>query len=124
MAGPECVFPFRSEALDRLEKVPAPFLSALGWHLGVAARGSYVEAGVSREDSIKQLESLNEVLIVVLEQLRSLPKGAPAYPNDAILDVLAEKAVVGTRSGDLRWAVERALQDIERWESDGSYQAV
>lgn len=107
--------PFRQVVLGCLERMPVAFLSALGWHLGVSARASYVEAGVPPGDAIERVESLNEVLVVVLEQLRSLSRGEPAYPDEVLLDVLSEKAKVGGRSGDLRWAVERALQDVDLW---------
>ena len=46
-------------------------------------------------------------------------KDKPADPDDVLLDVLAEKAVVGMCSRDLPRAVEPALQDIDPGESDG-----
>lgn len=104
--------PFRRTVLECLERSPIAFLSALGWHLGISARGSYVEAGIASIDAIERLESMNEVLIVVLAQLRSSSRGEPAYPDDVMLDVLSEKARVSGRQGDLRWAVERTLEDL------------
>jgi hypothetical protein len=109
----------RTKFLARLDRDPVLFLSTVAWNLAIVTRGSYVEAGVSPSDAIRQLESLNEVLIPVLEQLGSLSRGEQAYPDDVLVDVLTQRAEVGGRSADLLWAADRAGYFIDRWLSGG-----
>ena len=96
-----------------LSESPRRFLSSLGAYLGISARASYVEAGQDRDVAITRLTAFNEVHIVVLAQLASLDREVPAYPDEALLGVLFEKAQRGGIAGDLWWAATEALNEIE-----------
>ena len=81
----------------------AEFLAELVWWLVLAGRSDYPGAGAAIEQSQKALECLNELQHVVAAQLRSsLRGGTPAYPDDAFLDVLAERA--SSRGCGVGWA--------------------
>lgn len=93
----------------RLDTSPRSFLASLAWHLAIGARGGYVAAGNEPPDAANLLQGHNEVLVVILEQLRSLDLEKPAYPNDVLLPVLIETAQHGDCSGNLGWAINQAM---------------
>ncbi len=90
----------------------ANFLAALLSSLGVSARGGYVEAGNPLERAHAIMRCHNELILVVVAQLRqTLGIAGAGYPDDTFVDVLSEKSKGGDCAGALRWAVEQALGD-------------
>ena len=103
----------RQNVMDILQEAPGPYLQELLWHLHISARDSYAgHRGL--EDAARGLQGLNEVGLVVAEQLRSLPKGKPAYPDEAFVNILHQKAEIFGCAGALQWSMEQALRWVPR----------
>ncbi len=96
----------RLQALRALQQDGASALLArVAYWLALLARNDYVEAGSDPRDAYARLRTNNERMIVLAGQLRKLAGDSGfGYPNDAFLDVLAEKP------GGNSDAVERALE--------------
>lgn len=85
------------------------FLVALLYGLAMGGRGEYVDAGNTSEHALAALRGVNELVLVVATQLRGVQVGEPAYPSDALLVVLGEKADVAGCEAALAWALKFAL---------------
>jgi hypothetical protein len=92
---------------------------SLARQLTVAGRAAYVAAGTRPEISRATLECLNELQIVVLEQIAGTIDARFGYPDEAFLDVLAEKAAGRECSVSLERALSGALAESERLRSNG-----
>lgn len=85
------------------------FLLSLSAEMTIAARDSYMEAGLTATDSQMSLRCLNELQIVVGKQLAAaVLDEPPSYPDQAFLDVLTEKARVGGCPSKVETALRRA----------------
>lgn len=86
------------------------FLMLLAFELTMAARGGYVEAGNEPARAAAWLRCHNELMMVVVKQLRSSPgKPSVGYPDEVFMEILASKAKTGGCELGLRYALERAL---------------
>ena len=88
------------------------FLLALADNITLRARGEYVETGNSQNHTLAALRALNEVMIVVVTQARSSTRCKPAYPDDAFLRVIVEKASAGKCEHVVKAALADALRQI------------
>jgi hypothetical protein len=65
------------------------------------------------EHAGRRWAGINEVVLTLATQAASyLHGGPPAYPDEALLAVLEEKAVVGGCVGEVRWAANEALRRL------------
>jgi hypothetical protein len=88
-----------------------PALLRLAAELTLAARGSYVEAGLNESDAVARLRCLNELQIVVGKQIASSVLGQdPAYPDEAFVLVLQDKSASGDCEMILREVLDRMLR--------------
>ncbi len=108
----------RDELLEVLRDRPAALLSSWLWFLSTSARQYYTQIGVAEDDSARALQCANELSQILSGQLRSVLSGREAYPFEALLDTLTERAA-GVCSGDLRWSAEQALADVNATEVPG-----
>lgn len=89
------------------------FLVQLAYWLTIRARGAYIEAGNEPDRAVVGLRCFNELLMVVTKQLlASQGIGGVGYPDEAFIQVLAEKAEIGGCDYGLRWSLEQALQQV------------
>jgi len=86
------------------------FLGALADEITIAGRANYVAAGNSEADAARTLTCLNELLIVVIKQIRQeVVEPGVGYPDAAFLEVLQEKAKGERCERFLLKAMHRAL---------------
>jgi hypothetical protein len=86
------------------------FLAALAHELTIAARGAYPEASTDPDRSTEALRYSNEMVMVVVKQLRaSLGADDVGYPDRAFINVLLETARAGGREQALHFSVDRAM---------------
>lgn len=77
--------------------------------LTIAGRASYPGAGLTIPESQEALQCINELQIVALKQLAASVVGTlPAYPDDAFIEVLEEKAALRACEEHLRTAARLA----------------
>src|SRR5260221_13542602 len=96
LRGVEGVAGIRDEALAALSgRNRERFLAALVGAIALAGRGEYMEAGNTEAHALAALRAINEMGIVVGKQLRSSLAGQSAYPDEAVIDVLEDKAKIG-----------------------------
>lgn len=100
-----------NEFLDRLRSVRrGAFLGNLCAEVAQAARGAYTEAGRSPEEAARLLRCSNELILVIAKQIWSdTGETDIGYPDNALFDVLTEKATMGGCRAELDMALERAL---------------
>ena len=93
----------------------AMFLAVLVDELTLSARGEYE---VGRKDAVRGgagLRPFNEMLRVVAAQLgRTAGTGARGYPNEALVDVLWENAVIGEIQQSVATALQRTVERVRR----------
>lgn len=89
------------------------FLIALAFGVAFAARGEYAEAGNDEMHALIALRSVNEMMIVITDQIKSSRSGKPAYPDDAFLRVLKDNAAIGGSENVFFWALENAIDDLK-----------
>jgi hypothetical protein len=88
------------------------FLSCLGLALATAARDSY--RGERGEKEASSLESLNEMLIIILKQIAASIAGSQnPYSDDVFLATLEHHARDDKAAEALRWSINRVLEDLE-----------
>jgi hypothetical protein len=92
---------------------PATLLAVWIRNVCVSARGSYTAAGVEPTTCASRLSCINELVLVMSTQLQSLGSEQLAYPVDALLTVLKEKAERNGCLGDLEWGAQRAIAHFE-----------
>jgi hypothetical protein len=89
------------------------FLATLLAELGLAGRATYQGKAMTAEAASQGLRCVNELHIVAAKQLRSeLGPGSMAYPDEALVSVLVEKAAAG---GCLEWlsvSLGRAITQV------------
>jgi hypothetical protein len=91
-----------------------PFLLALSSELTIAARYSYVQAGLTPDASQQALRCVNELQIVVLKQLAAAVLGRrAAYPDQSFLTVLEETAALGLCDERLRDSLRLAIDTVQ-----------
>ncbi len=93
------------------------FLARFIFHLSETARGSYPEAGVDKEQAIKNLRAFNEIVQVVSKQLLAalgIWAIRDAYPQDVFVDLIFRIAQRGDAQAqmDFQWAFAMSLSDI------------
>lgn len=103
---------WRNRVPAALQVDPGKLLS--GWlvYLSTGARGYYCAAGASTKASAEALECINEVVLVLAKQLKSLAASKRAYPDDALIVALREKATHGECGGMLEVSADDALSDL------------
>lgn len=90
------------------------FLVALSGHVTLRARAEYIEAGHNDErQALAALRAINEVMIVIVKQLKSTMDGKPAYPDEAFLQVISEKAAIGGCEEVVRAALIYAVKEMQ-----------
>ena len=109
---------FRERVLELLvgpDRIP--YLLTLASHFTLRARGEYVEAGQNEEaQALASLRAANEVMIVIVKQLRSSMAGQPDYPEDVFVRILLEKSAIGGREGVARDAIVNAIREFDgKW---------
>ena len=63
---------------------------------------------------LRRTLAINEVVLVLATQLASELGGGPlAYPDEALLDVLKDKADAGQCAGEVLWATREALRRVD-----------
>ena len=109
---PSSEFPARF-ARSALSANPC-FLAELGFFLGQAARGAYVEAGVTPSDAIRKARSFNEMGLIILDQLCHLLRRSKGDRSPAdFLAALSHWAELGDCSQELIWALSEAEKLVE-----------
>lgn len=97
-----------------LRKHPRRFLA--GWieYLGIAARGHYPRATPQEENRADVLICMNELVIVLAKQLRSMDLEKIAYPEDALIETLFTKGDIRREAcvEDLLIATRWALEEV------------
>lgn len=78
----------------------AAVLCRLAFQCSIAARGSYVEAGCSRDDAAKELRGYNEILLILNDELEAaINDGARRTPEDLASAVEHWVTTAGIRTG-------------------------
>ncbi len=97
-----------ASALDRGSSVA--ILCGTAYWLAVSGREVYRGPVPLADVALERLKTLNEIQIILTSQLKSEMEGGPAaYPTEALVAALFERAVMGDCVSSLTWAVERAV---------------
>jgi hypothetical protein len=87
------------------------FLALWVQGLCIAARGP---DPAGPEQDAGRLLGINEVALVLVTQIVScLDGGPPAYPDEALLTALEERATHWGCVGEVRWAAQEALRRLD-----------
>lgn len=63
---------------------------------------------------LRKVLAINEVALLLGKQLASeLSDGPSAYPDEALLDVLRDKAIAGQCVAEVRWAAGEAIRRLD-----------
>jgi hypothetical protein len=98
--------------LNLLSVCPEAALRSWLYEMHMAARESYPQVSEPGTDPATRLVGVNEMSLVLSSQLRSLGGGSPAYPNEALLDVLLDKARAWSCGDILGASLQRTLDEL------------
>jgi hypothetical protein len=104
----DIVEPVRQQLASPTRRRPL-FLAALAHLLTVTARNAYPQAGATPAQTTTGLRCHNELLHTVLGRLVADLGHTPGYPDAVFLSILVEKADRNGCGGELRWALQQAI---------------
>ncbi len=100
----QCRRSLESDKRDRL-------IALVAYYAALASRAEYPEPDVS-EDC--RLRPRNEILILLLKQLRGYLSTGDPYPTDAFLEAVRERAESADAMPALVWSLEQALNEVSK----------